>query len=243
MRVNVTGTLNMLEASSKHPVKKFIFVSTANTFGHGTKASPGNENMPAKYPFTSSGYAISKAKAQELVIEYASRGILDAVVVNPTFMLGPYDAKPSSGRIITMMHNRKIAPVPPGGKNFVHVADVASGICNAIDRGKSGSCYLLANENLSYSEFYAKLAMATGKSFHQLKLSPQFLNVLGSIGTLAVKSGFRSSLNLNNAKILCVGNYYTSAKAVSELGLPQTPVDIAIADALEWFSQSGYIKN
>ena len=141
------------------------------------------------------------------------------------------------------MHNRKIVPVPPGGKNFVHVADVANGICNAIDRGKSGTCYLMANENLSYSEFYSKLEKAYGRSFYQLKLAPRFLNVLGTIGTLAVKSGFRSDLNLINAKILCVGNYYSSARAVSELGLPQTPVDKAIADALEWFAQAGYIKN
>ncbi|MBN1790992.1 MAG: NAD-dependent epimerase/dehydratase family protein [Bacteroidales bacterium] len=243
LQVNVTGTLNMLKASCRNQVKKFIFVSTANTFGYGTKSNPGNENLPAKYPFTSSGYAISKTKAQELVIEYAKSGKLDTVVVNPTFMLGPFDAKPSSGRIITMMHTKKIVPVPPGGKNFVHVADVAGGICNAIERGRSGSCYLLANENLSYGEFYAKLANATGRSFYQIKLGPRFLHALGTIGTLAVKSGFRFNLNLVNAKILCVGNYYSSAKAVDELGLPQTPVDKAIADALEWFTQSGYLKN
>lgn len=242
MQVNVKGTLNMLEASCRNQVKKFIFVSTANAFGYGTKSDPGNENMPAKYPFTSSGYALSKTMAQELVIEYAKIGKLDTVVVNPTFIIGPYDARPSSGRIITMMHNKKIVPVPPGGKNFVHVADVAEGICNAIDRGRSGSCYLLANENLTYGEFYAKLAKATGRSVYQLKLRPQLLHAMGTIGSLAVKSGFRSNLNLVNARILCIGNYYSSAKAVVELGLPQTPVDKAITDAMEWFIRSGYIK-
>jgi dihydroflavonol-4-reductase len=243
MQVNVTGTFNMLEASYKNDVKRFIFVSTANTFGYGTKSSPGNENIPAKYPFTSSGYAISKMKAQELALEYAASGKLETVVMNPTFMIGAYDAKPSSGRIITMMHNKKIIPVPPGGKNFVHVADVANGICNAIDKGQPGSCYLLANENLTYSEFYIKLGKATGKSFCQLKLAPQLLVVIGTIGKLVARSGFKSDLNLTNAKMLCVGNYYSSAKAIKELRLPQTPVDNAIADALEWFAKIGYIKS
>ena len=175
MRANVLGTINMLEAAVKNSVKRFIFVSTANTFGYGTKSSPGNENMPPKYPFTASGYALSKIKAQELVLEYGNSGKIETVVVNPTFMIGPYDTKPGSGRIITMMYNRKFVPVPTGGKNFIHVADVAAGICNAIDKGKSGSCYLLANENLSYGEFYTKLAEVSGKHFYQIKLPSRLL--------------------------------------------------------------------
>jgi dihydroflavonol-4-reductase len=241
--VNVLGTLNMLEAALKNKVKRFIFVSTANTFGFGTKSNPGNENMPPKYPFTSSGYAMSKMKAQDLVLEYANSGKLEALVVNPTFMIGPYDTKPSSGKIITMIYNRKFVPVPTGGKNFIHVADVAAGICNAIEKGKTGSCYLLSNENLSYSEFYAKLAKVSGKPYIQIKLPPWFLNVLAILSKHATRFGLKSDLNPVNARILCVDNYYSSAKAVSELLLPQTPVDIAIADACDWFRKNGYIKN
>lgn len=242
-QVNVEGTLNMLEASVKNNVKRFIFVSTANTFGHGTKSNPGNERMPAKYPFTSSGYALSKMEAQKLVLDYADSRKLDAVVVNPTFMIGPFDSKPSSGKIITMVYNRKYVPVPPGGKNFIHVADVAAGICNAIEKGKSGSCYLLANENLSYSEFYAKLAKVAGKSFSQIKLPSPILYAIALMAKLAAKFGLKSDLNPVNARILCVENYYSSAKAVSELMLPQTSVDNAIAEALEWFRKNGYIKS
>jgi dihydroflavonol-4-reductase len=243
LRTNVLGTFNMLEAALKNNVKRFIFISTANTFGYGTKSNPGNENMPPKYPFTSSGYAMSKIKAQELVLEYANSGKLETVVVNPTFMIGQFDTKPSSGKIITMIYNKKFVFVPPGGKNFIHVADVASGICNAIDKGKSGSCYLMANENLSYGEFYTKLSKIAGKTFYQIKLPPRLLIAIAAIAELATKSGFKSDLNPVNARILCVDNYYSSAKAVNELMLPQTPVDIAITDALEWFSQNGYIKN
>ncbi len=241
MRTNVLGTFNVLEGSVKNGAKRFIFVSTSNTFGYGTKSNPGNENMPPKYPFTASGYALSKMKAQELVLEYGNSGKLETVVVNPTFMIGPYDTKPGSGKIITMIYNRKFVPVPAGGKNFIHVADVAVGICNAIDKGKAGSCYLLANENLSYSEFYTKLAEMAGKPFYQIKFPPWLLHVTAVLAKLARKSGFRSDLNPVNARILCIDNYYSGQKAVSELMLPQTPVDIAISDALEWFRQNGYI--
>ena len=243
MHTNVLGTLNMLEASVKNNVKRFIFVSTANTFGYGTKSSPGNENMPPKYPFTASGYALSKMKAQELVLEYGNNRKIETVVVNPTFMIGPYDTKPSSGKIITMIYNKKFVLVPTGGKNFIHVADVAAGICNAIDKGKSGSCYLLANENLSYSEFYTKLEEVAGKPFFQIKLPSRLLHVTALLVKLASKSGFKSDLNPVNARILGVDNYYSGKKAVNELMLPQTPVDIAISDALEWFRKNGYVKN
>lgn len=240
--VNVTGTFNMLEASCKNQVNRFIFVSTANAFGYGTKENPGDENLSPKYPFTSSEYVISKINAQAMVLDYAKNGKLDAVVVNPTFMIGPNDAKPSSGTIITMMYNKKIIPVPPGGKNFVHVSDAAVGACNAIDKGKTGSCYLLANENLTYKEFFTKLEKVSGKSFYKIRFAPGVLNTLGTFGNLISKAGLKTNLNLINTKILSLGNYYSSSKAVKELNLPQTPADVAIYDALEWFKKNGYLK-
>ena len=242
-KTNIEGTKTLLEAACAANIKRFIFVSTANVFGFGSKESPGHEELPSRYPFTESGYAISKVKAQELVLSYARDGRLHTIAVNPTFMIGPFDAKPSSGRIITMTVNRKLVPVPPGGKNFVDVRDVAAGICNALERGESGSSYLMAGENLSYDEFYSKLEKVSGKSFCRLRFAPAVLEIFGMLGSLAATCGIKSSLNHINAKILCVGNYYNGEKAIAELGIPQTPVEKSIADALEWFKQNGYVRN
>jgi len=240
--VNITGTQNVLSAAAKGDIKKFIFVSTANAFGFGTKSNPGNEKRPARYPFTRSGYALSKINAQEMVLEYARNSDLDAVVVNPTFMIGPYDAKPSSGKIITMNYGKRTIFLPPGGKNFVHVADVATGICNAIDKGRKWECYLLANENLSYGEFYSKLRTICEKKQYQLKLPSHLVTTLGLMGTILGGAGIKNSLTRINSKILCIENYYSPAKAVEELGLPQTPVEQAITDAMEWFWENGYLN-
>ena len=240
-QVNVTGTLHALEAACKNQVERFIFVSTANTFGYGTKEHPGNEEAPARYPFILSGYALSKMKAQELVLDYARNGRINATVVNPTFMIGAYDTKPSSGKIITMIYGRKVILVPPGGKNFVHVADAATGICNAITKGKPGECYLLANENLTYAEFIAKVGKVCGKSYRMIKLSSGWLKLFGMAGELINLFTHRSALNRINASILCTGNYYSSMKAVKELDLPLTPIDVAIRDAIVWFGSNGYL--
>jgi nucleoside-diphosphate-sugar epimerase len=147
--VNVKGTEFLLSGCLKNNVKKLIFVSTANTFGFGNKADPGNELKEIKYPFSESYYALSKLSAQKLLLKASKK--INVVVVNPTFMLGAFDSKPSSGRIILMGLKKFLLFYPPGGKNFIHVKDAAHGIINAIDKGKSGEAYLLANENISPS--------------------------------------------------------------------------------------------
>lgn len=242
-KVNIEGTRTLLDAACRAGVIRFIFVSTANAIGHGTRENPGHEGLPPRSPFTESGYALSKAAAQELVLTYARNGKLHTLSVNPTFMLGPFDAKPSSGRLITSMVNRKVVPVPPGGKNFTDVRDVASGICNALDRGRPGEVYLMAGKNLSFAEFYDLLGEVTGKTFVRIHIGRVLMGFLGRIGSLAAGTGMRNSLNRVNAKILCTDNYYAPDKAVTELGMPQTPVEQTVADALQWFREHGYLKS
>lgn len=238
---NIHGTKNLLDAAVNYRTDRFIYVSTANAFAHGTKESPGDETFPLRFPFTLSGYAISKSKAQDLVKRYSPEHGLSSVIVNPTFMIGPYDFKPSSGRMVTMMYHRKVIPVPRGGKNFVHVNDVSIAICNAIYQGRPGECYLLANENLSYSEFYTKMEQVSGKKYRQIVLNNGLMATAGFFGKIFSYTGYKTDLNPVNARILCEGNYYTGIKAVNELGLPQTPVNRAIYDALEWFGRNGYL--
>ena len=140
-----------------------------------------------------------------------------------------------------MNYGKRIAFIPPGGKNFIHVGDVATGICNAIDLARQGECYLLVHENLTFSEFYTKIQIVTGKRQHQILLPKRLVTTLGLLGDLPGRLGFRTNLNPINASMLCVGNYYSAAKAVKYLNLPQTPVEQAITDALEWFAQNGYL--
>ncbi len=239
---NVNGTRNLLEASTHNGIKRFIYVSTANAFAHGTMESPGDENKPLRYPFTRSGYAISKVRAQEMALAFGAESGMDVIVVNPTFMIGPHDHKPSSGRIITMMYRRKMIPVPAGGKNFIHVSDAATAICNALSKGRCGHCYLLANENITYYDFYQRMGAIAGRKYMLLKLGSSLLKTAGLFGDGLNRLGIPMELNTINAKILCEGNYFSNAKAVSELDLPSTSVDTAISDALEWFGRNGYLK-
>ena len=130
--VNISGTQNIIDACKVNKVKRLIYVGTANSFNSGTIDQPGNETNA--YTATKYGldYMDSKYEAQRLVLKEAAKGTLDALVVNPTFMIGPYDSRPSSGEMILGIYFKKIPGYTLGGKNFVAVKDVAFAIANSI---------------------------------------------------------------------------------------------------------------
>lgn len=236
-KVNITGTRYIVRAALEQRVKSLIYISTVNAFGYGTKSSPGVESMPMRQPFTSSGYAVSKAEAQKLILNELANSGITATVVNPSFMIGPNDNKISSNRIILRARGKRILFIPPGGKNFIHVMDAARGICNAMEQGKNGECYILANENLTYREFYKKMSSITGEPQLLIKIPGVILLLAGIAGNIARYAGINTELSLTNMKILCLGNYYSSEKAVKKLNLQLTPVDKAIEETLSWFGK------
>ncbi|MEI6749799.1 MAG: NAD-dependent epimerase/dehydratase family protein [Bacteroidota bacterium] len=232
--VNVEATANIIEVMSKAKCKRLLFVSSANTMGFGTLNNPGNENTPASPLFLKSGYAKSKLMAQQFVIEAAKNQKLDAVVVNPTFMIGPLDYNPHSGRIFKMVLNKKNVIYPPGGKNFVDVRDAAKGIVNAIIKGNSGECYLISGENLSFHDFFAKVILLSGRKTKLIAIPAIILKLTGIFGSIFRKIGINSELSYTNACILCVNNYYDNSKAVRYLDLPQSGINNTISDYLIW---------
>ena len=241
-QANVGSVKHVIKAAARHNIAKVIYVSSAAVFGYGTKERPGNETDMMKSPFCNSLYIKSKAAGQQLILDAAKHSPTDYIVVNPSFMLGAYDSKPSSGKIIQISYGKRLVFVPPGGKNFVHVNDVAIGICSAIESGRNGECYLLANENLTYYEFFKLVEESSGyKSIH-IHIPAALLKIAGSIFSLFGKIGLRSSFNTTNAKILCVGNYYSNKKAVMNLKMPVTPIKHAVEDAIDWFAQTGAIS-
>lgn len=239
--VNVTATKYVLDAAQKCKILKTIIVGTANAFGYGTLSSPGTEALPFTYPFTRSCYARSKKEAQDFALQYAGIEMGDIVVVNPTFMIGKYDNKPGSGKIITMNYKKRFIFVPPGGKNFIYAKDAAVAICNALQSGKNKQCYLLSNENLSYREFYKRLNEVTGTKSRIIILPKWLLLTAGLLGSVLIRSGLKTSIHYNNMRILCVKNYYDNNKARQELDLPTTDISVAIKDAIDWFQETGML--
>lgn len=233
--INVNATIQLFHAAAKCNVKSFVFISTANTIGYGSFEKPGNENNPIRAPFDHSFYARSKKEAEDYLLDH--KHIIPTIIVNPTFMLGAYDTKPSSGRIIMHGWKKKVVLCPPGGKNFVHVEDVAEGIIKCFENSPKGNRYLIAGENLSYYNFFRKLNAIAKQKPLMIKIPRRILLVAGMFGEIVRSAGIKTNLSFVNMKILCINNYYSHQKSVKELGMKYRLVDAAISDALQYFSK------
>ena len=242
--VNIEGTKNIANACIEFGVKKLIYVGTANSFGFGpSKEELGNESQPYRSLKYGLDYMDSKYHAQLHLLKIIKEKGLNATIVNPTFMIGPFDSKPSSGKMILALYNGKIPGYTKGGKNYIAVKDVVVAIINAIDKGKTGECYILGNENLTYSEAFNKMAEAIGAKAPKRKLTKFMVVTYGSFNSFFAKL-FRYSPSVTRelAIISCDKHYYSSEKAQKELDLPQTPIEEAVKESFDWFKNNGYIN-
>ncbi|KFF24293.1 NAD-dependent epimerase/dehydratase family protein [Chryseobacterium vrystaatense] len=234
-KINYDAVVHLFAQAAAAEVERFLFVSTANTLGYENSGVLGSENDSQLYPFTHSFYAKSKLETENYLLQQ-NRGT-KVVILNPTFMIGAYDRKPSSGKIIFWAWRKKIVFYPIGGKNFVHAEDAAEGVIKAIEKGKHGEKYLLANENLTYKEFFGKINTITGNQSFMIPIPNSGLVVLGIIGDCLRKLNIKTSLSSSNMKALRINNFYSNRKSSEELGIRYQPVDKAVEDAIRFFER------
>lgn len=221
-------------------VRTLVHTSTANTIAAGTRAHPTDETAPFAAPFDRSPYAISKREGEALLLARASA--LEGrrvIIVCPGFMLGPYDAKPSSATLMLAacrrnpVRGRALMAGPRGGKSFLHVRDAATAIANALERGESGR-YLLTGESLTLKEFYALQAQVCGYRQRFLPLPDGLVRAAGRLGDALGRLGLHTMLCTHNTDQLLIEEWYDAGKAERELGLPHTPIAQAIRDYFDW---------
>ncbi|MBQ6068522.1 MAG: NAD-dependent epimerase/dehydratase family protein [Bacteroidales bacterium] len=213
-----------------------VHTSTANTIGYGLPLQPANEQAPMQPPFSQSYYAQSKREGEEILLNAARlHANWHIIVVNPGFMIGPFDTKPSSGALLLAGYRKPIMITPCGGKSFVHVADAATAIVNALTMGRSGRRYLLTGQNLSLKQFYKIQSRTCGYRQLLLPLPNQLLTVAGWCGDLLRRCGVRTQLSTRNVRQLMVKEYYDNTQAQHDLQLPQTTITQAITDFFGWY--------
>jgi dihydroflavonol-4-reductase len=242
-QVNFNGTVNVINAVLATKIKRLVAVGTANSFGSGSMTNPGNE----KSPFTAGKYGLdyidSKLQAQQAILDAVRDKGLNAVILNPTFMLGPYDAKPSSGALLLALYHKKIPGYTASGRNFVHVKDVAVAATNALIMGRSGECYIMANENILYKTFNELVANELNIKPPKFSIPKPFILFYGMVAQMmAILTGKPARISYAIARISLDANFYSGEKAVKELELPQTPIRIAVREAFAWFRENGYLQ-
>ncbi len=244
MAVNVESTKTMVEVT-RFTGKRFVHVSTVNTLAIPYPGTVADEmtSHDGQIPCT---YVLSKRASEKLVRDAAAQGV-DAMIVHPGFMLGPWDWKPSSGRMILEVAKRWTPVAPSGGCSVCDVREVARGVLSAIERGKPGRNYILGGENLTYFELWSKFAK--GLSNSGLRKSPPITIlrkpgqiVVGWVGDLLSRFS-QSESDMNSAAIQMSSqrHWYSSQRAIDELGYRHRPADESIRDAIAWFRENQYL--
>ena len=242
-RSNVDGTRHVLEACQAEGVERVVHTSTVGTIGLSALPAPCDEATPLARGQLTSHYKRSKLEAERLALAHAARG-LPVVVVNPSAPIGAWDAKPTpTGQIVVDFVRGKLPAIVDTGLNVVHVRDVAEGHLLAAERGRIGERYILGNRNMTLAEIMAEIAALTDLPPPRLRLPYAVAWAAGAVST-AVSTWVTHrppAIALEAVRMARRRMYFDPTKAVRELGLPQTPVREAFADALTWFEESGRI--
>jgi len=246
---NVDGTRNILEAAGKAGCSRIVYTSTVGCIGlprqiHG-KITPADEDTPVSEALMKSHYKRSKWQAEQLALEYARAGA-PVVIVNPSAPIGPRDVKPTpTGRVVVDFLNRRMPAYLDTGLNYVHVRDVAAGHVLAAEKGRVGERYILGNAdgNLTMREGFELLEKISGVPVPRMRI-PYHV----ALGAAYVSEGI-SRITGKPPKAPLAGvrmarhkMFFNPAKAIRELGMPQTPPEQALRDAVEWFRKNGYAK-
>ena len=235
MPVNKDLVEHLVMLMRDHDISTLVHVSTANTIGYGSADSPATEVAPFQEPFTASYYARSKRNAEQMLDRVAHDGSgRRIVVVNPSFMVGAYDTKPSSGKLLLAGYKRRWIAVPKGGKSFVHVRDAAEAVVNAVTMGVNGERYLLTGESMSLKKFYELQAEVCGYKQWVLEIPDVLVLAAGKVGDLLQWMKIRTQLCTRNVRQLMECEYYDNGKARRQLAMPQTPIADAIKDFFGW---------
>lgn len=238
---NVGGTRATLQAALEMGVDKVVYTSTNNTIGaHGSP--PVDETADFNQWDIDDDYSKSKYFGEIEAYRFGAKG-LPIVIVNPTFVIGTNDIRPTpSGRMIIDVASGKEALYMDARTNIIDVDDVARGEILAAQKGRVGERYIFGNTNVTVPEFYKLIAEIAGVNPPKIKVPYPIAMLAGHVFVAqAARTGKPPFVTPGEVKIGHRGEWYDCSKAFNELGMPRTPLPETIKKAIEWFRENGYL--
>ncbi len=237
-RVNAGATKTLAEAARRHGIR-MVHVSTVDALGVVEAELPGDETR-TEPPKPACAYVVSKREAEAVFLDEVRNG-LDGVIVNPGFMVGPRDWKPSSGEMLLTIAKQFMPFAPAGGCSVADVGDVARGVQLALKLGVAGERYILGGHNVTYLELWTQMAKIVGRRPPIGKLPNWVAKSAGRIGDLVGR--FTTEETQLNSAVTAMGqihHWYSSAKAIGQLGYQISDYLPSLEGSWEWFKQRGY---
>ncbi|AFZ55776.1 NAD-dependent epimerase/dehydratase family protein [Anabaena cylindrica FACHB-243] len=242
-RHNVEGTRNLLAAAQKAGIERTVYTSSVAAIGVGKSGQVVDETHQSPVEKLVGDYKKSKFLAEQVAMDAAKQG-QDIVIVNPSSPIGTMDIKPTpTGYIILRFLRRQMPAYVDTGLNFIDVRDVARGHLLALEKGQRGDRYILGHQNLSLKQLLEILADITGLKAPQISVPALLpLTVAWIEEKILAPLGKTPTVPIDGVRMAQQPMYYDASKAVRELGLPQSPVSVALKDAVDWFVSNGYVK-
>lgn len=239
---NLEGTRCILQAAAEAGVRRVVYTSTVGALGIPESGGVGTEETPVSLAEMVGDYKRSKFLAEEVARTFARRG-LPIVIVNPSTPVGPGDVKPTpTGQMIVDFLRGRMWAYLPTGLNLVDVDDVAEGHLLAAERGRVGQRYILGCRNLTLREIFELLGQITGIRPPHLKVTAGLILPLARLSEWVADhiTGRPPLIPVDAVRMGRKMMFFDAGKAVRELGLPQSPVEEALARAVHWFRTNGY---
>jgi dihydroflavonol-4-reductase len=244
VRTNVEGTRNLMTAARRAGVERIVYTSSVATLKARPDGKASDETFPLEAQSAVGAYKYSKVVAERLVESMVAEQKLPAIIVNPSTPIGPGDVRPTpTGRIIVEAAAGRMPAYVDTGLNLVHVDDVAAGHLAALQNGRIGERYILGGQDVLLGDMLREIARQAGRAPPRLRLPRQLIFPIAygaeAVAHFTGREPFVTTTGLRLAKDRM---FFTSAKADREIGYRARPYSEAIADAISWFRQHGYLK-
>ncbi len=241
LRANVDGTVSMLRAAQDSGAERIVYCSSVAALGFNKDGTPANEDTPVDPAAIVSTYKRSKYEAEQAALALARQGA-PVVIVNPAAPVGPRDIKPTpTGRMVLDAASGLTPAYVDTGLNVVHVDDVAEGHALALERGRIGEKYILGGENLTLKELLTLIAEIAGRRPPSIRLPVEVVWPIAAAMEALGRFGIEPRVTRDHLRMARKKMFYSSARAMKELGYAPRPARQAVADAVAWFRQAGML--
>ena len=241
---NVEGTRRVLEAASQSGVQRIVYTSSIASLGVPRDGTPGTEETPVTLKDMLSDYKRSKYLAEEVVRKFVSQG-LQVVIVNPAAPVGIGDHKPTqTGKLIVDFLKGNMPAYVDTGMTIVDVDDVANGHLLVMERGKIGERYILGGENLSLKQVLDLLSEVSGRPEVRVRIPRIVALVWAYVDTTFARMNpkYIPAATPDAVRVSINKEYFSSAKAIKELGYTFIPAKEALQKAVVWYRSNGYVE-
>ena len=240
--INVRGTEALILAAAEAGIRRMIYTSSVATLGANQDGIPANENTPSSLMSMTGHYKRSKFMAEQVVQRITDEHKLPLVIVNPSTPIGPRDIKPTpTGRIVVDTLCGRMPAYVNTGLNVAHADDIAHGHLLAYANGVPGERYILGGENMTLLQILQTIDQISGKRTKRVNLPVKLvLPAAWVMEKMAMMTNIEPRATMDSVRMAKKKMFYSSEKAVRELGYQYRPAAEALEDAMNWFQNNGY---